>query len=183
VKTGARDREGSRLRSGVPEGSPPGSTGRRLLPDGFELDDDPSRIDVAEVHRFLSTETYWASGRPRATVERLIREASRVVGLYLGGRQIGFARTVSDGASFAYLADVYVLPEFRGRGLGFELVREAVDTGPYAGRRWLLHTADAHGLYAKLGFERPSERLLERELPESTRGSQVGAGGPPGGAS
>jgi GNAT superfamily N-acetyltransferase len=135
---------------------------KRELSGGFELDDDPKRIDVDAVCDFLSTEAYWAKGRPRETLERLIREASRVVGLYDGDGQIGFARTVSDGASFAYLADVYVLPEYRGRGLGIELVREAVDRGPYADRRWLLHTEDAHELYEKLGFGPGSRKLMER---------------------
>ncbi len=83
---------------------------RRELPGGFELDDDPARIDLDELHRFLSTEAYWALGRSRKTVERLVREASRVVGLYEGERLIGFARTLSDGVAFAYLADVYVRP-------------------------------------------------------------------------
>jgi ribosomal protein S18 acetylase RimI-like enzyme len=135
---------------------------KRELPAGFELDDDPQRVDLDAVYDFLSTEAYWAEGRSRETIERLIREASRVVGLYEGDRQIGFARTVSDGASFAYLADVYVLPEYRGRGLGVELVREAVDRGPYADRRWLLHTEDAHALYEKLGFGPGGRKLMER---------------------
>jgi predicted N-acetyltransferase YhbS len=136
---------------------------RRALSDGFELDDDRDRIDVDAVHDFLSNHAYWAKGRPRETVDRLIREAARVVGLYHQGRQIGFTRTVSDGASVTYLADVYVLPEFRGRGLGAELVRETVDAGPYKDTRWLLHTADAHALYARFGFRKPGERLLERD--------------------
>ena len=135
---------------------------KRALPGGLELDDDPRRIDLDEVHRFLSTESYWARGRRRETVERLVREASRVVGLYAGSRQVGFARAVSDGVAVAYLADVYVLREFRGQGLGLELVRETIERGPYADVRWLLHTADAHALYAKLGFRPPSERLMER---------------------
>ena len=135
---------------------------RRTLRGGFELDDDPRRIDVDAVHRFLASESYWARGRPRDTVARLVAEASRVVGLYDGDRQIGFARAVSDGVVFAYLADVYVLPEFQGRGLGKELVREIVDGGPHADVAWPLHTADAHGLYAQLGFLQPSERLMER---------------------
>lgn len=135
---------------------------KRELPGGFGLDDDPTRIDVDAVYAFLSTEAYWAKGRSREAVERLIREASRVVGLYEGERQVGFARTVSDGQSFAYLADVYVLPELRCRGLGIELVREAVDRGPYAERRWLLHTDDAHALYERLGFGKPNEKLMER---------------------
>ena len=137
-------------------------TVQRTLSGGFELDDDPGRVDVGEVHRFLSTESYWARGRSREIVERLVREANRVVGLYEGERQIGFARAVSDGVAFAYLADVYVLPGYRGHGLGIELVREIVENGPYAGCKWLLHTADAHGLYEKLGFGPPSDRLMER---------------------
>jgi GNAT superfamily N-acetyltransferase len=135
---------------------------KRALPGGFELDDDRNRIDVDAVHAFLSEHAYWARGRPREIVERLIREASRVVGLYHEERQIGFARTVSDGQSFAYLADVYVLPEHRGKSLGIELVREAVDNGPFADRRWLLHTEDAHALYERLGFGPGSWKLMER---------------------
>jgi ribosomal protein S18 acetylase RimI-like enzyme len=122
-------------------------------------------VDVDALHAFLSEHAYWAFGRPRETVERLVGEASRVVGLYEGARLIGFARTVSDGQSFAYLADVYVLPEYRGRGLGVELVREAVENGPFADRRWLLHTEDAHALYEKLGFGKPGDKLMEREPP------------------
>ena len=136
---------------------------RRELGDGFELDDDRARVDVDAVHRFLSEEAYWARGRPRETVERLVREASRVVGIYRDGGQVGFARAFTDGVSIAYLADVYVLPEFRGRGLGVQLVREIVEGSPFAGRKWLLHTADAHGLYARFGFGPPSERVLERQ--------------------
>jgi ribosomal protein S18 acetylase RimI-like enzyme len=135
---------------------------KRELHGGFELDDDRQRVDLDAVYDFLSTEAYWAKGRSRELITRLIREASRVVGLYHGDRQIGFARIVSDGASFAYLADVYVLPEYRGRGLGMELVKEAVDRGPYADRRWLLHTEDAHALYEKLGFGPGGRKLMER---------------------
>jgi ribosomal protein S18 acetylase RimI-like enzyme len=134
----------------------------RALPDGFELDDDPARIDVDAVFDFLSNHAYWAIGRPRETVERLVRDADRVVGLYSDGRQVGFARAFTDGVAIAYLADVYVLPEFRGRGLGFELVREMVVDGPYADVKWILHTTDAHGLYRKLGFGEPSSKVLER---------------------
>ena len=96
---------------------------KRVLTDGLELDDDKTRIDRAEVHRFLCDESYWAAGRPRETQERLIDEAARVVGLYDGERQIGFCRAATDGVSFVYLADVYVLEEYRGRGLGESRVR------------------------------------------------------------
>ena len=133
----------------------------RRLDGGYELDDDVARIDVDAVHAFL-TRSYWAEGRPRETVERLVREAQRVVGLYSNGRQVGFCRAVSDDASVTYLADVYVLPDHRGRGLGVELVREMIENGPYARRRWLLHTRDAHELYRRFGFGPPGERLMER---------------------
>ena len=134
---------------------------RRTITGGFELDDDPERIDRDAVYAYLSG-SYWARGRPRETVERLVREAARVVGLYEHDRQIGFARTVTDGIAVAYLADVYVLPEYQGLGLGLELVRETVERGPYANVRWLLHTADAHCLYEKVGFGVPGEQLMER---------------------
>jgi GNAT superfamily N-acetyltransferase len=134
----------------------------RRLPDGFELDDDPARVDLDAVHAFLSHESYWAEGRTRETVERLVREAQRVVGLYHAGRQVGFCRAATDGVSFVYLADVYVLPDHRGRGLGIELVREMIDNGPYTDLKWFLHTADAHELYERFGFGRPNERVMER---------------------
>ncbi len=136
---------------------------RRALGGGLELDDDPERIDRSEVHRFLSEVSYWAAGRGRDMQDRLIDTALRVVGLYDGDRQIGFCRASGDGVSCVYLADVYVLPEYRGRGLGVELVREMVENGPYAGSRWLLHTADMHELYRKFGFGDPGERLMERQ--------------------
>lgn len=135
---------------------------KRSLGDGLELDDDKARIDRVEVHRFLAVESYWAKGRPRETQDTLIDEASRVVGLYDGDRQIGFCRAFTDGLALAYLADVYVLSEYRGRGLGEELVREMVERGPYADVKWLLHTSDMHPLYRKLGFEDPSYKVLER---------------------
>ncbi len=135
---------------------------KRPLDGGFELDDDVRRVDRAAVHEFICNHSYWAAGRSRARQDELIDRSARVVGLYLDGRQVGFTRTVSDG-HVAYLADVYVLPEFRGRGLGVELVRESVDRGPYAGCRWFLHTADAHDLYGRFGFTPPSERVMERD--------------------
>jgi GNAT superfamily N-acetyltransferase len=135
---------------------------RRDLGDGYELDDDPVRVDRGTVHRYLSEESYWARGRPRDVQDALVEASQRVVGLYHDGRQVGFARTVTDGHVHAYLADVYVLEEHRGRGLGVRLVRFSIDEGPFAACRWLLHTEDAQGLYAKFGFGPPSERLLER---------------------
>jgi ribosomal protein S18 acetylase RimI-like enzyme len=141
---------------------------KRKLGEGFEVDDDPARIDVAAVHRFISEKSYWAAGRPYDVMARLVDGASRVVGLYDGDRQIGFCRAVAPGeVGPVYLADVYVLPEYRGRGLGVELVREMVENGPYDDRSWILHTADAHELYRKFGFAEPTERLMERPRPGS----------------
>jgi GNAT superfamily N-acetyltransferase len=134
---------------------------RRDLDGGYELDDDPARIDREAVHAYL-THSYWAAGRARETQDALIDAAARVVGLYREGVQVGFSRSVSDGYVQSYLADVYVLEEHRGRGLGVELVRFSVDEGPLADTKWLLHTRDAHDLYRRFGFEEPSERVLER---------------------
>ena len=138
---------------------------RRVLGDGYELDDDPARIDREAVHAYLGGESYWAKGRTREVQDALIDVSARVVGLYSDGRLIGFTRTVTDGHVHAYLADVYVLEEHRGRGLGEELVRFSVEESPFAGCRWVLHTADAHGLYRKFGFAEPDDRLMERPRP------------------
>jgi GNAT superfamily N-acetyltransferase len=137
----------------------------RDLGDGYELDADRTRIDRAAVHAYLGGESYWAKGRTRAEQDALIDVSGHVVGLYREGRQVGFARAVDCvGAGFVYLADVYVLEECRGQGLGVELLREAIEHGPFADRRWVLHTRDAHTLYEKFDFG-PNERLLERPRP------------------
>ena len=135
---------------------------RRDLGHGYELDDDRSRIDREAVHAYLGGESYWAKGRSREVQDALIDGAARVVGLYHDGEQVGFTRTLSDGHAQSYLADVYVLDEHRGRGLGVELVRFSVDEGPLVDTKWFLHTADAHELYRKFGFGEPGERALER---------------------
>ncbi len=137
---------------------------RRALADGYELDDDPQRIDVQAVHAYIAGESYWGRGRTLDLTERAIRGSRRVLGLYREAELVGFARAVSDGAVVAYLADVYVLKAHRGRGLGLELVRELVDGCAGRDLRWLLHTADAQGLYAKLGFgeDLPAYPLMER---------------------
>lgn len=136
----------------------------RALDGGYELDDDRARIDVDAVHAFISRESYWGLGRSRALIEQAIRGSLRVVGLYLDGRQVGFARAVSDGATVAYLADVYIREPHRGKGLGVELVREILDAGELADVHWLLHTADARELYTRFGFRDGPIRfpLMER---------------------
>lgn len=135
----------------------------RALAGGYELDDDPARIDVDAAFAYLSGESYWAKGRERSVMDDLVREATRVVGLYdPSGAMVGFARAIGDRHTFAYLADVYVLDAHRGRGLGVELVREMVEASDFPHIRWMLGTLDAHGLYRKVGFGEPSERIMER---------------------
>jgi GNAT superfamily N-acetyltransferase len=140
---------------------------KRELGDGFELDDDLDRVDLAAVHCYLSEESYWAKGREYGDVEILVREAARVVGLYHDGSQIGFCRAARCAPGLFYLADVYVLDDYRGRGLGVELVREMIDGEPLAGRKWLLHTEDAHDLYKRFGFAEPNYKLMERPAPSA----------------
>ena len=135
---------------------------RRDIGDGFELDDDRDRVDVVEVCRFLAEESYWARDRELAVQRELVREAARVIGLYHDGEQAGFCRAARLSPRLFYLADVYVLPLHRGRGLGVELVREMVEEPPLADAKWLLHTEDAHELYRRFGFGEAAVRLMER---------------------
>ena len=130
----------------------------------YDLDDDAGRIDVDALWSFLSQQAYWGRWRDRSDLERQLATAWRVVGAYehRSGRMVGFARAVSDGVAYAYLADLYVLTEARGGGLGKELVRTMIDRGPGACFRWCLHTADAHGMYEQFGFARPDHTYLER---------------------
>jgi ribosomal protein S18 acetylase RimI-like enzyme len=135
---------------------------RRALAESYELDDDAERVDIDVVHHFLARDSYWAQGRSHQRQAELNAAACRVIGLYQANRQLGYARAVSDGVSLAYLADLFVLPPARGRGLGLELVRELVERGPLSRLCWLLHTEDAQGLYMKLGFAQPARTVLER---------------------
>ena len=138
--------------------------GMRHTAGSFELDDDPGRVDRDAVWAFLSQEAYWGRWRSRADLEYQLDSAWRVVGGYEtgSGRMAGFARAVSDGVAYAYLADVFVVASARGRGLGTALVEAMIDRGPGAGFRWCLHTSDAHGLYQKFGFTHPDQSYLER---------------------
>jgi len=121
-------------------------------PPHYEISTDRSRLDVGLIHDFLRS-SYWAQGIPRAVVERSIQH-SLCFGAFLGGRQVGFARVISDFASFAYVADVFVVPEHRGRGISKLLMRAIIEHPDLQGlRRILLATRDAHGLYAQFGFE------------------------------
>ncbi len=122
-------------------------------PDGYTLTTDPRRLDLDRVHSWLSTDAYWALGRPRDVVERGFA-GSLAFGVYRpDGIQVAVARAVTDAATFAWLCDVYVHRAERGRGLGTWMVGAVRDELAARGvRRVLLATADAHGVYAKLGF-------------------------------
>jgi GNAT superfamily N-acetyltransferase len=125
-------------------------------PDGYLVSTDPARLDIERIHRFLSG-AYWPSGIPRDVVQRAITN-SLSFGLYEpSGGQAGFARTITDRATYAYIADVYVETPHRDRGLGKFLV-SCVLAHPdlQALRRWALATADAHGLYGRHGFKSPA---------------------------
>jgi GNAT superfamily N-acetyltransferase len=139
----------------------------RTRDDGYEVSDDPARLDLDVIHGFLRT-AYWSVGVPREVVERSV-EHSIPFGLYdAAGAQAGFARVVSDRAVFAYLGDVFVLPEHRGRGLGVWLVGCVLEHPELQGlRRWHLATADAHDLYRRFGFAESAtpERHLHLERP------------------
>jgi GNAT superfamily N-acetyltransferase len=120
--------------------------------DGFMVSCDPAQLDQALVARFLG-DSYWAQGIPLQTVQRSIA-GSLCFALLDGGRQVGFARVISDRATIAYLADVFVLPEYRGRGLGKWLVECVLAHPQLQGlRRWILVTRDAHELYRRFGFK------------------------------
>jgi len=137
------------------------------LPPDYELVDDPARIDVAAAHAYL-TRSYWSPGIPFATVERAIAN-SLCVAVRHCGEQVGLARVVTDRATFAYLADVYVLEEHRGLGLARAMVAHLQGHPELQGlRRWLLFTADAHALYEPLGWQPLAhpERGMEQHNPD-----------------
>ena len=136
----------------------------------FTISTDPGRIDLDVVHEFL-TQSYWAEGIPRELVAKSI-EHSLCFGLYTGSRQVGFARVITDYATFGYLGDVFVLEEYRGRGLARWLM-EVVHAHPelQGFRRWVLLTRDAHALYRRMGYTTLAapERYMERWAPEVYR--------------
>ena len=129
----------------------------------YAISTDRARLDLAFIHEFLSTQSYWAQGREVETVRRAV-ENSLPFGLYRDTRQIGFARVVTDYATFAWLADVFVLDEFRGQGLGVWLVETVLaHPGLQHLRRWTLGTRDAHELYRRFGFaDMPAGFYMEK---------------------
>ena len=137
----------------------------------LEVDTDPARLDRAMIHRWLGEESYWARGIPRQVLDRAL-DHSLCFGAYLDGAQVGFARMVTDRATFAYLADVYVLEAHRGRGLSRRLVAALLDHPEMQGlRRLMLVTRDAQGLYEKFGFTALAHpaRVMELHRPDIYR--------------
>ena len=137
-----------------------------MHPEPICISDDKSLLQPALIHQFL-TNSYWAKDIPLATVLRSI-ENSICFGVYDGQQQIGFARVVSDKSTFAYLADVFILEAYRGKGLSKRLIKYILDHPALQGlRRWMLATRDAHDLYAKFGFQPMEipERWMEKHMP------------------
>lgn len=131
--------------------------------DGYVFDDDATRVDLEALWQFLGSSAYWGRWRGREDVEKQVLSSWRVVGCYTDqGAMVGFARALSDGCALAYLADLYILPAHRGRGLGRRLVDVMIEQGPGQGFRWMLHTADAHELYRRFGFAEPDDTFMER---------------------
>jgi len=135
----------------------------------FTISTDRNRLQTDAIHRFLSEESYWAQNRTREQTETAIKN-SLPFGVYKGENQIGFARVVTDYATFAYLGDVYILEEFRGQGLSLWLMETIVNHPDLQGfRRWVLATRDAHTLYEKFGFHElvHPERWMEKPAPNA----------------
>jgi GNAT superfamily N-acetyltransferase len=143
-----------------------------IVHEGFVISDDPARIDARAAHAYL-TRSYWAEGIPFETVERSIRHSMPFGVFEPGGAMIGFARVITDRATFAYIGDVYILEPFRGRGLSKALMRGMLSHPDLQGlRRWMLMTRDAHGLYRQFGFENPAkpQNVMEIRRPGPHRG-------------
>jgi GNAT superfamily N-acetyltransferase len=129
--------------------------------DSYTIDTNRERLDF-EVMAGWIRRTYWAPGRPRRVVQRSWDASAVVFGMYHGQTIVGWARVVTDFVSVAYLADVFLLPEHRGHGLGTWLVETILNHPDLQRVRWILHTADAQGLYQRFGFERMGGRVMER---------------------
>ena len=132
---------------------------------------DPARLDRDRVHAWLSREAYWSLGLPRAVFDRAV-ENSLVVSAFVADEQVGFARVVTDHATFAWLCDVFVAPSMRGRGIAARMIAAILDHAELQGlRRWALRTRDAHALYRRFGFIELAEpqRSMERHNPDVYR--------------
>ncbi len=130
----------------------------------YEISTDRKRLDLAMIHDFLSNRSYWAAGIPFPVMKKSIENAL-CFGVYHQGKQVGFARVVTDYATTAYVGDVFIIEPYRGRGLGKRLVKAIIDHPELEGLRlWFLGTKDAHELYRKYGFKKVSETTLMERL-------------------
>lgn len=135
----------------------------------FTISTEKSRLQIEAIHRFLSEDSYWAQERPKELTETAI-EHSMCFGVYHGGDQIGFARVVTDHATFAYIGDVYIEEKYRGQGLSKWLMKVIVEHPELQGfRRYILATRDAHGLYEQFEFKslRHPDRWMEKTAPNA----------------
>lgn len=135
--------------------------------DGYVVSDDPDRVDRDLVHRWLAESSYWAEGRTRETVDVSLDSSAVVLGVYdAGGAMVGFSRVVTDRSTFGWLCDVFVVDEHQGRGLGKAMMEAAVTHPDLRDlKRYVLATADAHGLYEQYGFEvldRPERWMIRK---------------------
>jgi GNAT superfamily N-acetyltransferase len=144
-------------------------------PVGYQISTDRARLDVALIHGFLAQDSYWAQNVPLEVVQRAIAH-SLCFGLYQAERQVGFARVVTDNATFAYLADVFIVASHRGQGLGRQLLEAVLAHPDLQGlRRFMLATRDAHELYRQFGFSAPKrpEVLMEKHDPDIYLGAHA----------
>jgi GNAT superfamily N-acetyltransferase len=140
---------------------------KKTFVDGlhYEIDTDPSRLNSDVIHSYLSEQSYWAKGRTKDTTLQTLKH-SLCFGVYVDREMVGFARVITDYAVFAYLADVFILESYQGKGLGKNLM-QSIFTHPKLSKiqRWMLGTLDAHGLYEKYGFRTVAEpkRWMEKK--------------------
>jgi len=140
----------------------------------YYISTDKSKLDLAVIHNFLTT-SYWAAGIPIETMKKSL-EHSLNFGVYEEGKQVGFARVITDYATFAYIGDVFILNDHRGQGLSKWLMQVIADHAELQGlRRWVLLTRDAHGLYRKTGFMEPvnPERYMEKIFPDVYKSGEM----------
>jgi GNAT superfamily N-acetyltransferase len=138
------------------------------IPEGYTISDDPSLLDMDVLYNYIGKESYWSTGMPREVLEKSVTN-SLCFGVYFQGAQIGFARMITDKATFAYLADVFILEPHRGKGLSKRLMEFILAHPDLQGlRRMMLTTRDAHGLYTFYGFTplRKPQNIMERHNPD-----------------
>jgi GNAT superfamily N-acetyltransferase len=157
---------------------PPEAMSALAIPDGYVISDDKDRLDLRVIHEFIAQSSYWAKGMPLPLMMRAIHN-SLCWGVYTDKAQVGFARVITDRATFAYLSDVFIVQEHRGKGLSKALVATILAHPDLQGlRRWMLVTADAQGLYEPFGFKvaPQPDRYMEIHRPDIYQQASNGPG-------